>query len=59
MTWLKSNTKEIRRESSNEYLNSGIEKIRLVKEQEEKDAFERHKKIEQMEQQDLLEAQFL
>lgn len=59
MTWLDSNTKEIQKESSNEYLNSGLEKIRLVKKQAKKDAFERHKKIERLEQQDLLRGQFL
>ncbi len=59
MTWLDSNTKEIQKESSNEYLNSGLEKIRLVKKQAKKDAFERHKKSERLEQQDLLRGQFL
>ena len=59
MNWFNSNTREIRKESSNEYLNGGIEKIKLVQEQAKKDAFERHKKIERLEQQDLLRGQFL
>jgi len=33
--------------------------LKSIHEKAEKDAFERRKKIEQMEQQDLLEAQFL